>query len=248
MEQSDRKRWIELSQRAFARCCYTYSEFLSLAEQEELSRLPLGPGSAPLRFWGGFEEAERKLACFGSPELCGYEELPPLSYLEIAPVAERFADSLSHRDFLGALLSLGLRRSVLGDILIQQNRGYLICLEHIAGFIQEQLCQVRHTTVCCRPVEQLPEAAVTLPEPVPILLASERLDALVAAVYHLSRSASQQLICQGRVALNDREAQSANAVLRPGDRVSVRGKGRFIYEGIDASTRKGRLRVMVRIF
>ena len=98
------------------------------------------------------------------------------------------------------------------------------------------------------PVEQLPEAAVTLPEPVPILLASERLDALVAAVYHLSRSASQQLICQGRVALNDREAQSANAVLRPGDSVSVRGKGRFIYEGIDASTRKGRLRVMVRIF
>lgn len=248
MEQTAQKRWIELAQRAFSRCCYTYTEFLTLAEQEELSHLPLASGCGPLRFWGGYPDAERKLACFGSPELCGYTEEVPLCYLEIAPVGERFADALSHRDFLGALLSLGLRRSVLGDIRIQNNRGYLVCLEHMAAFIQEQLCQVRHTTVRCSLVEHLPEAALVLPEPTPLLVASERLDALVAAVYRLSRRESQQLISQGRVAVNDREMQSANAALHPGDRVSVRGKGRFIYEGIDASTRKGRLRVLVRIF
>ena len=251
MEQSlqeQQKRWTELAQRAYSRCCYTYTEFLSLAEQDALSRLPKSAQSASWQLWGGYEEAERKLACFGSIELCSYEEAPPLSFVLISPVDRRFGEELGHRDYLGALLSLGLRRQVLGDIIVQDKQAYLICLEHVAPFIQEQLTQVRHTAVRCSLATELPRSLSRQPELSQVLVASERLDGLVAAVYHLSRSASQQLITQGRVFINDRECSSADATLCPGDRVSVRGQGRFIYEGIDRNTRKGRLRVGVRIF
>ncbi len=244
----EESRWLELARRANSRCCYTYTEFLTLAEQEDLARLPWPGDCAPRRFWGGWAGAERKLACFGSPELCGYEEDPPLVCLEIAPKAEKFAEPLTHRDFLGALMSLGLRRSVLGDILLENGRAYLFCLDNLADFILRELTQVRRTAVVCARLDRLPEEAATLPDPVQVLVASERLDGVVAAVYHLSRSASQQLIQQGRVQINDREALSANAALHSGDRVSVRGYGRFFYEGDGQATRKGRLRVWVRVF
>ncbi|MDO4732077.1 MAG: YlmH/Sll1252 family protein [Bacillota bacterium] len=248
MDQTAQKRWAELAERAFSRCCYTYTEFLSLAEQDSLSRFPLGKNAAPLHFWGGFPEAERKLACFGSPELCGYEEEPPLCYIEIKARQARFAEQLSHRDFLGALLSLGLRRSLLGDILIYENRGYLICFAHMGSFILEQLQQVRRTSVFCSLVDVLPDVSLLLPEPQGFQVASERLDALLAAVYHLSRSESQLLVSRGRAAVNDRECLSGDTLLQQGDRVSLRGYGRFLYEGAVGSTRKGRLRVSARVF
>lgn len=246
--QEQKKRWVELARRAYDRGCYTYTEFLSPMEQSELLSLPPAALASPCRLWGGTEQAERKIACFGSLELCGYEEEAPLAYLEIAPLSPRFADPLGHRDFLGALLSLGLRRQALGDILLQENRACLICLAHMAPFIQEQLVQVKHTLVRCCSLDAPPETLLALPDPTPILAASPRLDVLVAAVYHLSRSQSQQLIAQGRVAVNDRECLSADLNLTEGARVSVRGYGRFFYEAAEGNTRKGRLRLLVRIF
>ena len=246
MEQS--KRWVELAQRAYQRSCYTYTEFLSPAEQGWLAMQTWTEDCAPYVLWGGYPQAERKVACFGQETICGYQEEPPVRCLEIAPVSARFADSLGHRDFLGSVLALGLRRQVLGDILVVENRGYLFCLEHVVSFILEQLQQVKHTTVHCSLWWSPPPVVLVEPEPVQLLVASERLDGIMAAVYKLSRNDSQQQINQGRVLVNDREIHSVNLILHPGDRVSVRGKGRFRYEGIEAATRKGRLRIRVRVW
>lgn len=244
-EEMLKKRLVELSARADARGRWMYTEFLTLAEQDILSRLRL---SAPYLLLGGTDVAERRVAAFGSVELCGYEPEAPICCLELAPTAQKFSDDLSHRDFLGSLMALGVRREVLGDIIIYENKGYVFCLDSISDYISEQLTQVRRTTVSVHPAEDLPPALTTLPEISVLVVASERLDALVSAVYKLSRSESSRLFDQERVFVNSRVAKSSSAMPASGDIVSVRGQGRFKYDGISTQTRKGKLRVELRIY
>jgi len=240
-----RKRLEELASRACRRGVYSFSEFLTLAEQATLCGMRV---EAPYTLEGGYTDAERKIAVFGSKELCGYRAEPPIRCLRIAPLAPKFAESLTHRDFLGALIGLGIRREVLGDIIVGGNCGYLFCLESIAEYVLSQLTQVRRTAVKAERSDSPPVSAAELPERSQIVVASERLDAVVAAVYKLSRSESQGLFGQDRVFVNGRAAGSLTYSPEVGDTISVRGFGRFVYEGVEGETRKGRLRAEVRIF
>ena len=236
-------RLTELASRASSRGRWVFSEFLTLAQQDLLLRLRL---DCPFELFGGLASSERKIACFGSEDLCGYMEPPPVVCLRLEPVMQKFADPLSHRDFLGALMSLGVRREVLGDIEIVDNVGYLFCLESIAPFIEQNLTSVRHTTVRVAP--SAPPEKLSAPPPVTeLVVASERLDAAVAAVFRLSRSQAQELIDSEQVFISGRLAR-ASAGLSAGDIVSVRHYGRFVYEGISRETKKGRLRVAVRVY
>lgn len=239
------KRFLELGARAAGRGCWVYSDFLNLAEQDILRGTQ---PAAPYELYGGYDGAERRIAVFGSLEDCGYPAQPPVSCLRIAPTAQKFADALTHRDFLGALMHLGVRRETLGDIILHENCGYLFCLESMGDYIIQELTQVRHTPVSVSVAEELPPVLQTQPEPAAAVVSSERVDAVVAAVYRLSRAESQRLLAEGRIYINSRQVFAAAAGLEPGDLISVRGLGRFLYDGPLAETRKGRLRVQVRIY
>ena len=230
------KRFRELSARAERHSVPVFSEFLGLYEQDILSRLSL-----PAVLEGGYPTAERKVACFGG-------EKPPIRCIEMRPVNQKFADTLTHRDFLGSLMGLGLRRETLGDIIIEDNCGFLFCLEMVSEFICTQLETVRHTTVKCHICNEIPDVAVSLPEPVCIIAASERTDALIAAVFGRSRAEAQKLFAAGRVFAAGRLISNTSYTVKPGEMISVRGLGRFILEDEPACTRKGRLRTKVRIF
>lgn len=239
-----KNRLAELAARAYNRGIWVYSEFLTLAEQDILLRTR---PETPFTLFGGLPTSERKIACFGSLALCGYEAAPPVVCLRLAPVSQKFADPLSHRDFLGALMSLGLRREVLGDIELVDNVGYLFCLESVAPFIADNLTSVRHTTVTAAP--SAPPEKLSAPPPLTeLVVASERLDAAVAAVFRLSRSEAQALIDAQQVFISGRLPRSAALDIPPGAVVSVRHHGRFIYEGVARETKKGKLRVLVRIY
>ena len=247
-EQHLQKRFSDLSRRAFAQRRYTYTEFLTLAEQDVLLRTSFTQNSAPFELLGGFDGAERRVARFGDEALCGYAESLPVVCLHIAPVSQRFADALTHRDFLGALMSLGVKRGVMGDIILSENSACLFCLESIAGFIESELTQVRHTTVTCAVLAE-PSGLVTAePEEKSINVASERLDGVIAAVYNLSRNEAQALIKEGKVFVNSRLKENASFVPECGDIFSVRGHGRFVFDGISGTSRKGRLFVTVRVY
>lgn len=247
-DQLLKKRLIELSRRAYSQQRYTTTEFLTLAEQDTLRRMLFDVGSAPFELYGGFDTAERQLACFGSEALCGYAAQPPISCVEIAPISKKFADSLSHRDILGALMSLGVRRSVLGDIVLKDNVGYVVCLDSIAEFIAESFVQVKHTTVISTVLETPPDVIAAEPETLSVNVASERLDALIAVVYKMSRSDAQALFRQGKVFVGGRLTENTSAEPSPGAAISVRGYGRLVYEGISKQTKKGRLFVNVRVY
>lgn len=237
------RRFSELSDRAASRGCWTNTEFLTLAEQDLLLRAVL---DAPAALFGGFDTAERKLALFGSESLCGYEARPPIVCLLIEPAAPKFAETLTHRDYLGALMGLGIRREVLGDIVLQDGAAYLFCLDSIADYIRDGCTQVKRTAVRAAAVDTLPALLTAPPEKTTLVVASERLDALVAAVWSLPRSEAKALVADGHVFLDGRSALDPAAALGGGETVSVRGLGRFRFEGSCAETRKGRLRVEIR--
>jgi RNA-binding protein YlmH len=247
-EELLRKRFVELSRRAYSQGRYAFTEFLSLAEQDVLLTTRFDAQSSPFTLSGGFDGAERAVAAFGSAELCGYDAEPPIVCVKITPVSKKFAEALTHRDFLGALMGLGVKRSVLGDILLQENTAYVLCLDSISGFIVSELTEVRQTTVSCDVLGSLPELAVKPPEERSLNVASERLDAMVAAVYKLSRYDAQALIERRKVFVNSRLTENTSYQPDSGDIISVRGFGRFAFDGVAKETRKGRLFISVRVY
>lgn len=238
------KRFSELSQRAYTGGYTVYSDFCGLSELSELSSLNL---SSPISLWGGYDEAERMIICFGEREYLSDNKDYPIKCISIKPVNQKFADALSHRDFLGSLMGLGLRREVLGDIIINNNCGYVFCLDTIAPYITENLTQVRHTTVHCEITETLPETALPQPEICEYIVSSERIDVIVASVCKMSRSQVLPLFHQDKVFVNGTVKENPSYTVKKGDLISVRGYGRIKYNGVLRNTKKERLVISVAI-
>lgn len=243
------KEWIkraeELSARSLARGIYTRTDFLTEGEAALLSEARLSVRPA---FFGGYEGAERCIALFGSPEELGYEWESDLVLLEIRPKMQKFADALTHRDFLGSVLNLGIKRELLGDLIVFENVGFLFVLEQMADYLTENLKRVRHTDVKVERCRALPDGAGVCLEERFVVAASPRVDAVIGAVWNLSRSDAKKLVEEERVTLYGKRITDPSKELHEGDRLSVRGYGRFYFDGEEKKTRSGRGRMRVRVF
>lgn len=243
-EERLKKRFAELSERAEAYGRPVWSEFLTAAEQDVLLKMRL---PSPVTLDGGYAAAERRAARFGDTD-GGQDADTPVVCVTIAPVSKKFAEALTHRDVLGALMSLGLRREATGDIVTDDGEAWLFCLRTVAGYIAGQLEQIRRTPIRCEADAAPPDLTAAPPKDVTFTVASERLDALVAAVYRLSRADSQALFAGRRIFVNGRMTENTSFVPKTGDIVSVRGRGRFVYRGVTGETKKGRLKAAAGVF
>jgi RNA-binding protein YlmH len=239
------KRFEELASRSNERGYAVYTDFLGLSEISELCAVRFSVGT---NLWGGYENAERCVACFGDREYFTDNTDYPIKCILIKPVNQKFADNLIHRDFLGSLMGLGIRREVLGDIIISENCGYLFCLDTIADYIIENLTQVRHTTVKCELTENVPTDVLPHPEYKEMIVSSERLDVIVSAIYKMSRSQVLPLFNTEKVFVNGAVKTSPSVTVNENDKISVRGFGRFIYKGVLRTTKKDRLVIGVEVF
>ena len=246
--QQLKKRFIELGEKSYNQNIYTFTGFLGMSEQEIFWQAAQAIKYVPFTLWGGCEGCERQMIRFGSMEEFGYEEKFPIVCICISPLLEKFADNLTHRDFLGALMNLGIERNTLGDIYVNHKTGYLFCTDKIAPFILENLDKIKHTNVKCKVVEEIPKIVVGEAEEEEQLTASERIDGIIAKLYNISRTQSLELFRQKKVFVNGRLNENNSCNLKSGDTVSVRGYGKFTYEGIVQETRKGKLRIKVQIF
>ena len=243
-----RNRFRDLAEKSFRQGIYTFTGFLGLSEQDVFWQEAGKLSHAGYRLEGGCQAADRVVARFGSPEELGYEVPFPIVCVHIRPLAQKFADDLSHRDFLGALMNLGIERSTIGDIKVGEREAYLFCLDSIAGFICENLSQVKHTHVKCRIVES--PASLPGEEPVPrvVQVQSLRADAVLAKVYNLSREKSLELFRAGKVYVNGRLCENNSRQLKSGETVNARGYGKFVLTGEPRETRKGKLAAEVAVY
>lgn len=242
-----KKRFAELAEKCYQKNQYTFTDFLSLADAACFYEIERELAFVPYTFWGGYEDAERVMLRFGGKEQLGYEEEFPILCLKIAPVLAKFADTLTHRDYLGALMNLGIERDRLGDILVSENCGWLFCVDTMADFIMENLTKVKHTTVSCTLAKEVPMPERDVSE-LKLQVASERIDGVVAKVYHLSRNEASELFRQKKIFVGGRLCENSSRLLKDGDVVSVRGYGKFKFSGDISVSKKGKLNILVRSY
>lgn len=248
MEDFFRKRLLDLAEQSDRTGRFTFTGFLTEAEYADFCSLRSQLPPCGVSVSGGYENAERVMLRFGDPEQLGYEEPFPVTCICIAPLQEKFADKLTHRDFLGALMHLGIERSEIGDILVQEKSAYVFCRTPMAEYICRNTDRIRHTSVRCCLTDALPADTGTKTEQISIQAASERIDGVIAKVYHISRGDCNVLFRSGRVFLDGALLENNSHMLREGEKVSVRGCGKFRYVGITGRTKKGNLVLAVEIF
>ena len=236
-QQKNLKRYEELAARARQSGIYTYSSFHS---RETASLAFEAASEKEVRLWGGTDNSERVVARFGDEEEIGYSEDFPICILHVKPKQAKYADVLTHRDFLGAILNLGIERDMIGDILVHDNSAYFFVLEKLSDMICSDLERVKYTAVSCEVVDAVPEDCLPKLSDEHITVSSPRLDAILAKVYHLSREDAKALFDDEKVTLNGRLCRNPETILKENITVSVRGYGKLEYHGEEYTTKKGK--------
>jgi len=242
MDQFFEKRVTELCENSRKNGTFYFTDFLSEAESSEVMRLF---SEKEVTLFGGAEETERKMARFGDPEELGYEIPFPIVLLRIRPLQAKFADALTHRDFLGALMNLGIERDVIGDIVVREHTAYLFVAERMSEMIMQELTRVKHTQVMAERLFEPPEDVKPRFVRESLIVSSLRLDLIASKIYRLSRQVAKDLFTDGKVFLNGRLCTNPASPIKEGDVLSVRGCGKFVFRSIDHETKKGNLAVSI---
>lgn len=198
-------------------------------------------------FFGGYEGAERVRAIL-YPE---YQNPVPEDFgvkmLQVSGGGGSFL-TLSHRDYLGSLLGLGIKREKCGDILVHNGFSQIILSEEIFDFVRLHLVKVHRIAVIGEEIPlRLLQVTVKTEKLSSFTVQSPRLDAVVGDVFHLSRTKVLQPIRNGRVKVNWRVFTDPSYLLKEGDMVSFQGFGRFTVLTLGEETRKGRIPVEVSL-
>lgn len=217
-----------------------FSKFLDGAQQTELRREGIYGGV----LFGGYEGAERCVLGAFPPWQEPENELFPIKALF---VKKKYDKELTHRDYLGTVLSLGIERNKTGDILVTDSGAYIFVLEDIAEFICDNVSKVAG---CGVDVSICSANCVVVPEKkfceICVVAGSLRLDAVVAAMLNISRNEAKTAILSGKVSVNHTEILNGDFMIKENDLLSVRGFGRAVLSEIGGKTRSDRVHITLK--
>ncbi len=196
--------------------------------------------SGELAFWGGYEYSARNIASF-----CEYEVERCDYPVEAVCFKYRKTDKLSHRDFLGSLMGLGIERSSVGDIIVGEGQAVCYIKSEIADYVKSQIFKIGRVGVTIIPESECSVSYEKNTEELSIIVSSMRLDAVAAALTGLSRGKTSQLILSGRTAVNYSEVKNVSHFLKENDILTIRGSGKYIIKEQSGLTKKGRLKLIV---
>ena len=243
-----RQRLMELAERSYSGYRYIYTDFLGMAELGIYHAMGRELAFVPSEAFGGTDVCERCMVRFGSEDFCGYPEDYPIRLLKVEAVQEKFADNLTHRDFLGSVLGVGLEREKVGDIFLRDNAGYLFVHADVSDFIRENLIFVKHTKVRVTELSEVPEELAPKLREETLVVSGNRIDSILARLYHLSREEARRLVQGEQIFVNGKTVTQVSKALKEGDVVSVRHHGRFRFVGEGGRTKKDRLNVKVEVY
>ena len=202
-------------------------------------------------FHGGFEEAENKLLILYPEKL--KEEIVLNSINEIINVLKitlpnEQVGEYEHRDYLSAVMRLGLERERIGDIIVYDNEAYIIVLKENAEYIKNSLQEFTRFKKSKIEIIDVNEIKSKSPEliPIEIHVSSNRLDSIVSEIARTSRSKAEELIKNERVSINCKYEYKCSKQVNVGDIIIVRGSGKYILDDIKENTRTRRLTIMLK--
>ncbi len=209
-------------------------------------------------FYGGYPQAERTVGVF-LPDYIGAEDLTQLAEcftensvdnpLALLRISKDSFSTLNHRDYLGSIMALGVKREMLGDILVRDDGCDIVVLKSIVKFLENNLQKAGRGTLSA---EIIGVQAIITPEQKTqdklCVLASLRLDSAVSAAYNISRTLAAEAINKGLVSVNGVQTQKTDAKIVQGDKIVLRGKGKVVVKELVGETKKGRLKILFQKF
>lgn len=237
------KRCSDLYSRSFARGIFTFSDFV---EEDKIALVPLTKDK--FTCFGGTEFATRKMIRFGSEQDLGYSQDFPLVILKFSPLSKKFATPLSHRDYLGAVLNLGIERSKIGDIFCGENEGYAVCHEDVSDLICSSVDRVGRVSVKVETTEFVPASLLPKKQEKELVVSSIRCDVVICKTYNLSREDALEIFRENRVRINGNATTNNSYALKVGDTISVRGYGKFEFLGEVGVSGKGKPYVKIALY
>ena len=199
-------------------------------------------------FWGGYGEAERTVlilpAEWQEPESVMRSDSGPVAVLR---AEYHGAENLSHRDYLGALMGLGIERDLVGDIIPREGSCDIVLLREIVPYVMQNLTSAGRASLSLR---EIPEAEAREAEfrLLRDTVASLRLDAVVGSGFGLAREKAAAAIRAGKASVNSMECLKPDKLVEAGDRISLRGLGKMELSEVGGLSRKGRTQIVIKRF
>ena len=241
-----KKRLIDLSKQANRKGIVLFSDFLNLNERN-IYQQNLKFFESKTESFGGVEFAERQIIAF-IPDALYYEWNYPIIALKVTPSYPKFAEKLTHRDILGALMHMGIDRGKIGDIFVAEDVYYIICEESIADYFIESIEKIRHTIVKLSHVSLDDLKTIQNLKEMNGIVTSNRLDSILACVFKLSRSQALDLLRAEKVFVNGKMVQNPSYTIKPNEIISLRGYGRFVFVKESGVTGKGRIKIEYKLY
>lgn len=236
-------------------------EALSLYEKYELARdkdIPVfGNSFYPPNIWkwfelntgsksfkvesnGVFEEAERRMIAFNNI----YETPYPMILLRISHNSK--FSNLSHKDYLGGILALGIERNKIGDLLVEDKCCYVPVHDDVKDFIIYNVDKIGKATCKVEVIDESIELPKFRFKEEIILVSSLRLDGLVSKICNASRSKAQELIDQGQVLVDYVKIRDKSHELKGGERITIRGSGKYILGEKAGNSKSGKIKIIIK--
>lgn len=230
----------------------TNSLFLDMRQRSLTEAMLRTKKGARYGFYGGYGDAERVIAVF----LPDYIDAEPIDYFHENPEEnpltlirvslKKGSPSLSHRDYLGSIMGLGLKREMTGDILVRESGADIIVLKEIAGFLASNMQKAGRAAL---DIKELPVSELIAPEAkrreITESVASLRLDNVISAAFGIARSKASEAVGSGLVFVNGIEALKNERQVKEGDKLVLRGKGKAVLKKAGGATRKGRIIITI---
>lgn len=196
--------------------------------------------------WGGHNDCDHKMGGFFPISMDAKEDSFPIQCIRIKAVNVKYAKEIGHRDYLGAILNLGIERSMIGDIRISNQTAYVFSNEEFVPFLLNELTLVRRTAVQCDVVEDVNDIPPQKYEQMARSVASLRLDNVVAAMIGSARGKAGELIAQGKVLADYEERHSNSYRCKDSTIITIKGYGKYkLSVNNDNLTKKGKQKITI---
>ncbi|QDR80701.1 RNA-binding protein [Sporomusa termitida] len=242
-------RLLDLAEATLKNRKYKISEFLDPYGQSIAETIAAHYNRLTLETNGGYPGAERMKAAFVDTEFLAYAGALDYSISCLSVQWDSRYCRLSHRDVLGALMGLGIKREMLGDIIMGGEHCYIMADTNMAAYIAQNLAEVGQAAVAVAQASlaDIPAKEEKIKE-IRSTVASLRLDAVAASGFGTSRTRMAEDIAAAKVKINWQDAKSPAQAVKVGDVISMRGRGRVEVLEVPGQTKKGRYSVLLRRF
>ena len=205
------------------------------------------------KLYGGYPDSERKIL-IAYPESYT-EEMIAKNYSKFLKVVkieltEEDKGKFTHRNYLGGIVKLGLKREKVGDIIVDNDGADIIVDKDIVKFLSENLSGLTRfskSTITVENIEDLRMVQIRKEE-IEIIVSSLRLDNVISELARCSRNKALDIINMERVFINFQNETKKTKQIKPGDMITIRGKGRFFVKELVGQTRSGRTILKVEKF